>query len=82
MKKQSTKNKYYTVKKIATIIEIIFILILTVFVSIGVSSITNDYNYFIFTVGGIIICSFALIISYLIILAKRKMNKFREHDII
>lgn len=82
MKKQSTKNKYYTLKKIATIIEIIFILILTVFASIGVSSITNDYNYFIFTVGGIIICSFALIISYLIILAKRKMNKFREHDII
>lgn len=76
MKKQSTVNKEQVLycKKIATIIEIIFILILTVFASIGVSSITNDYNYFIFTVGGIIICSFALIISYLIILAKRKMK--------
>ncbi len=52
----------------------ILTLILSVLVSIGVSSLTGDYNYFIFTVGGIVLIGIALVISLLVVLIKRKIT--------
>lgn len=69
--KESLKKKF---KKILAAIAMTLILILSVLASIGISSLTGDYNYFTFTAVGIVLIGIALVISLLVVLIKRKIT--------
>lgn len=75
LQKENFKKKF---KKILVAIVIPLILIQSVLASIGVSSLTGDYNYFLFTVGGMVVIGIALVISALIMLTKRKIKAFSK----
>ncbi|WP_315069239.1 hypothetical protein [uncultured Clostridium sp.] len=67
--KEKVKKKLF---KIIAIVSIILICIFTLFASIGVSVLTGDYNYFIFTVLGMTIAIFLSCITLISLLISKK----------
>ena len=65
-------------KKIVLVIICMLLLFLTILASVGLSSLTHDYNYFLFTTLGITIILICLYIYSLYRLIKNKVKFHRR----